>query len=132
MKELVCILCPNGCRLHVEDKAESEGLTEVGSLNGLVITGNLCKRGLDFAAAEFTNPSRIVTTTVRTIFPDVPILPVRTDREIPKGKIRYFMEIINGITVTEFPGIGEIVLKDIPGLGINVIATSNLLKEREV
>jgi CxxC motif-containing protein len=121
VKKLICILCPNGCRLYVEDKIE-----------GLAVTGNLCKRGLDFAEAEITNPGRTVTTTVRTIFPDTPVLPVRTDREIPKGKIRYFMEIINSITVTGSPGIGEIVLKDAPDLGINVIATSNLLKEREV
>jgi CxxC motif-containing protein len=121
VKELTCILCPNGCGLHIEETAE-----------GLSITGNLCGRGIGFAEAEITNPIRTVTTTVRTIFPEAPVLPVRTDGEIPRGKIRDLMKTVNSITVTEPLGIGEAVLKDALGLGVSIITTSNILREREV
>ncbi|MDR0589310.1 MAG: DUF1667 domain-containing protein, partial [Spirochaetaceae bacterium] len=56
-KTLTCILCPNGCRLTVEKKGER-----------LDISGNQCKRGIGFAEAEITHPTRTLTTTVRTIF----------------------------------------------------------------
>ncbi|MCL1814013.1 MAG: DUF1667 domain-containing protein [Treponema sp.] len=118
MKSILCIVCPNGCRLSVEKNTE-----------GLVVAGNQCKRGVDFAVAEITNPTRTLTTTVRTSFPGVPVLPVRTAGEIPKGKIRDLMNHINGIIINRPVGIGETVAENILGLGVNVIATSNILRE---
>jgi len=116
--EILCIVCPNGCRLHAEKNTE-----------GYAISGNKCKRGIDFAMVEITNPTRSLTTTVRTSFPGVPVLPVRTAGEIPKGKIREVMDCINAITVSRPLGIGEIVAENILGLGTDVIITSNILKE---
>jgi CxxC motif-containing protein len=118
MKELLCIVCPNGCRLQVE-----------GTSDSLTVTGNKCPRGIDFARAEITNPMRTLTTTVRTNFKGVPVLPVRTAGEIPKGKIRDVMRYLNGITVTKRLAVGDAVAEDVLGLGVNVIATSNLLQE---
>jgi CxxC motif-containing protein len=118
MKELLCIVCPNGCRLQVE-----------GTGDNLIVTGNKCKRGIDFARAEITNPMRSLTTTVRTGFAGVPVLPVRTAGEIPKGKIRDVMRYLNGITVTKRLAVGDAVAENVLGLGVNVIATSNLLHE---
>jgi CxxC motif-containing protein len=120
MKTILCIVCPNGCRLSAEKSAEGESY---------VISGNKCKRGIDFAIAEITNPMRTLTTTIRTSFPAFPVLPVRTAGEIPKGKIRDVMNCINAITVSRPLGIGEIVAENICGLGIDVIATSDILKE---
>ena len=116
--EILCIVCPNGCRLHAEKSTE-----------GYTISGNKCKRGIDFALAEITNPMRTLTTTVRTTFSGIPVLPVRTAGEIPKGKIREAMNCINAITVSRPLGIGETVAENILGLGVNVIATSNIIKE---
>jgi len=114
-KDILCIGCPNGCCLRVEE--------------GMVVSGNWCERGIYFAMAEITNPTRTLTTTVRTSFPAVPVLPVRTAGEIPKGKIRDAMRLIGGISVNRPLGIGEIVVEDILGLGVDLIATSNILKE---
>jgi len=119
MKTILCIVCPNGCRLSVEKSTEAEGY---------VISGNKCKRGIDFAIAEITNPMRTLTTTIRTSFPGVPVLPVRTAGEIPKGKIREAMNCINAITVSRPLGIGETVAENILGLGVDVIVTSDILK----
>jgi CxxC motif-containing protein len=120
MKSILCIVCPNGCRLSVEEGAD-----------GIDVSGNQCKRGVDFAVAEITNPTRTLTTTVRTSFPGIPVLPVRTAGEIPKGKIRELMNCINTVTVSRPLGIGETVVENILGLGVNIIATSNILREEK-
>jgi len=119
MKTKLCIVCPNGCRLSAVESAEG---------SGYAISGNKCQRGIDFAIAEITNPMRTLTTTVRTSFPGVPVLPVRTAGEIPKGKIREAMNCINTINVSRPLGIGETVAENILGLGVDIIATSDILK----
>ena len=118
VRSLTCIVCPNGCRIQVEKKAE-----------GLVITGNQCKRGAAFAEAEITNPTRTVTTTVRTVFSQAPVVPVRTGGEIPKDKIRDLMAFLNTLTIKEPLGIGAAVVKNVLGLGRDVILTCNVLAE---
>jgi CxxC motif-containing protein len=120
-RELICIVCPNGCRLYVTQTA-----------NGFTVSGNTCKRGETFALTEMTDPRRTVTSTVRTSFAEVPVLPVRTSGEIPKGKINGLMQLLAGITVEKKLGIGEAVLKDALGLGIDIIASSNALNEQGV
>jgi CxxC motif-containing protein len=118
MKEILCIVCPNGCRLQVEEN------------NGaLRVTGNLCGRGPDFAQKEIVNPTRTLTTTVRTAFPGIPVLPVRTAEEIPKARIRDVMDRLKTVIVNRPLGAGEAVVEDVLGLGVPVIATSNILKE---
>jgi CxxC motif-containing protein len=119
MKTILCIVCPNGCRLGAEKSAEG---------SGYAISGNKCKRGIDFAIAEITNPMRTLTTTIRTSFQGVPVLPVRTSGEIPKGKIMEVMNCLNAITVSRALGIGEIVAENILGLGVDIIVTSDMLK----
>lgn len=116
MKELYCITCPAGCRLEV-------------TRNGAEITvaGNGCKRGVDFARTELTNPTRSLTTTVRTVFPGVPVLPVRTAGEIPKGKMMDAMRELATVTIQKPVSCGEVVLENLAGSGISVIATSDAL-----
>lgn len=120
MKELTCIVCPNGCTLHVE---ESNGRYRV--------TGNLCKRGEEFAVAELTNPMRTVCSTVATVFPMVPVIPVRVSREIPKERIFDVMEEINKIVVSERVEKGTVLMEDVLGLGADIIVTSSILSEQE-
>ena len=120
MKTILCIVCPNGCRLTVEKSTNNENLA---------VSGNQCNRGIDFAKAEIFNPTRTLTTTVRTSFPGIPVLPVRTAGEIPKGKIRELMNYINTINITQPLGIGETAAENVLDLGVNIIATSNILRE---
>ena len=118
MTELYCITCPTGCRLTVSRRGDD-----------FIVEGNGCKRGVDFAIAEITSPMRSLTTTVRTVFPDVPVLPVRTDGEIPKDKIFDAMRALDGVLLDRALDCGGTVLEDIAGCGINVIATSDLLSK---
>ena len=120
MKELVCIVCPRGCRMQI---AEENG--------NLTITGNGCKRGAAFAESEIRDPRRTICTTVRTAFPGVPVLPVRVSAEIPKDRIFDVMREVNRVTVTTRAGRGDIILKNVLGLGADIIATSNVLKETD-
>jgi CxxC motif-containing protein len=97
----------------------------------IAVAGNRCRRGIDFARAELTNPTRTVTTTVRTGFPGTPVLPVRTDGEIPKGKIRELMDFLKTVTVTRPLKAGDVVVENILGLGCNIISTDRILIQGE-
>jgi CxxC motif-containing protein len=66
---------------------------------------------------------------VRTVFPEVPVLPVRTDGVIPKEKITEVMRELYTITVDSRIGILDVVAENVLGLGVNIITTSNILKE---
>lgn len=117
MSELVCIVCPRGCTLQAEEEA-----------GGFRVTGSGCKRGADFARSELTAPMRTLCTTVHTAFPNVPVLPVRLSAEIPKGQIFPVMEAINAVTVDQPVDIGGVILKNVLGLGVDLVAASGLLR----
>lgn len=118
MKQLVCIGCPRGCRLTIDEK-DGE----------YIVTGNTCPRGKEFAISEMTAPKRTICSTVKTAFPDVPVLPVRVLDDIPREKIFDVMREINAVTLKERIGRGDAVIKNVLGLGVDVIATSDLLKQ---
>ena len=115
-KQFTCIVCPIGCRVSVEMR-DSE----------FIFTGNRCKRGAEFAKIELTAPMRSLTTTVRTIFPEVPVLPVRTKGEVPKKAIPALMAELSKVLVKRRIGIGAVVVHDV--FGTDVIATSDVLNE---
>lgn len=116
MKEFTCIVCPNGCTLRAEE-------TETG----LRITGNRCKRGEEFGIKEMTAPVRSVCSTVRTIYPRVPVLPVRLSEPVPREMIFPVMKELKRVLVTGPVDRGDVVVKNVCGLGADVIATSNIL-----
>ena len=115
IEEIVCIVCPIGCSLKVEVNGEQ-----------ILVEGNQCKRGETFAINEIKNPTRTLTTTVRTIFQEMPLLPVRTEVEIPKEKIFEAMEVLNKVIITQRVKCGDIIVEDILGSGCNVIATGSI------
>lgn len=117
MKKLTCIVCPNGCALTVE-----------GDLDSIRVTGNLCRRGEQFAKEELLRPMRTICTTVRTEFAAAPVLPVRVSAEIPKDRIKDVMQEINRVVLKEPVGRGDVIVPDVLGLGVDVIATSSLLR----
>lgn len=120
MREMVCIVCPKGCTMYIE---ETNGTYSV--------TGNTCKRGAQFAVSEMTAPTRTICTTVRTAFAQAPVLPVRVSAEIPKKKIFEVMQVVNQIIVEQPVARGAVVLANVLGLGVDIIATSDLLLHLE-
>ena len=118
MKELVCIGCPRGCQLKIEKNNRDEW----------VVSGNTCKRGEAFAISEMTAPKRTICSVVKTAFPETPVLPVRVSADIPKERIFDVMAQLRTVTVTERIGRGDVVIPNVLGLGIDIIATSNILR----
>ena len=113
IKKLTCIVCPIGCSLEVniEDKKV------------ISVTGNTCPRGEKYAKDECTNPTRTITSTVRC--EDGSVVPVKTDRPIPKNKISDCMKIINATVIKTNFNRGDIILENV--FGSNIVITGKEL-----
>ncbi len=111
---LTCIVCPRGCQITV--KFDTEGKIEK-------IDGNLCKRGAVYAENECTHPTRTVTSTVKC--KSGAIISVKTSDAVPKEKIFDVMREINLVRASDSAKIGEVIIRDVCSLGVDVIATSN-------
>ena len=114
--EIICIICPVGCAMEVSGDRSSE----------YVVTGNKCKKGHAYAVRELTNPTRILTSTVKVGSGAHKRLPVRTREAIPKGKIFDCMRLIDAVVVRPPVEIGEVVIADLLGTGVDLIASKSI------
>lgn len=117
-RELTCICCPLGCSLKVT--MDQNEVTEV--------TGNNCPRGDAYARKEVTNPTRIVTSVVRVKNGEYPMVSCKTASDIPKGKIFDVTEALKSVELEAPVKIGEVVLKDAAGTGVDIVASKNCLR----
>ncbi len=117
MRKITCIICPRGCTLEIEEAQGNEGY---------IVTGQMCKRGREFAINELTNPTRTITTTVKTIYPEIPRLPVKTSGEVPLGKIFEVMKVIDKAVVTHMVKSGEVIVKNVLDLDVDIVAASDM------
>lgn len=119
VRQLTCINCPLGCQL----KVEMEG-NEVIS-----VTGNTCKRGDTYARKEVTNPTRIVTSSVKVegALCKETMVSCKTASDIPKGKIFDVIKDIKDVVLKAPVHIGDVVKADVAGTGINMIATREVI-----
>lgn len=115
-KELVCIGCPLGCNLKVT----------VGEDGAVEVTGNTCPRGADYGRKEMTDPRRIVTSSVRVKGGHLPCVSVKTESDIPKGKIFDCIHALKDVELAAPVAIGQTVLEDVAGTGVRVVATKNI------
>ncbi|HKM30106.1 MAG TPA: DUF1667 domain-containing protein [Bacilli bacterium] len=114
MHKFICIVCPKGCHLEVDEN--------------LKVTGHGCKRGETYGISEATNPVRMVTSTVKIKSELLTRLPVRTDQAIPKNRIFDIMDEINKLEVVAPVKVKDILIADVLGLGANIIATRSVEK----
>lgn len=115
-KKLICINCPLGC-----------GLTATMQGNEVVIVeGNTCKRGEIYARKELTNPTRIVTSTVRVHKGCDHMVSVKTREDIPKGKVLDCVRALKAVTVEAPIRIGDIVVENVAGTGVDIVATKDV------
>ncbi len=115
-KEVICTVCPIGCRISVEGEGE-----EIYS-----VTGFTCKRGETYARNEFAHPVRILTSTVKTDNESNPLLPVRSSAPVPKGRMMDCMNEIRKVCVSAPVNRYDVVIADVCGLGIDIVATGSL------
>ncbi len=110
--DTICVMCPMGCNIHIEQKGDD-----------LVVTGNTCKRGEVYGKAEFTTPIRMVTSLVR--YYDK-VVPVRTSEPIAKTAIFDVLKEIKKIHLEKDTFCGEVLVENIANSGADLIVTGNL------
>ena len=113
--ELTCIVCPMGCHLNVEQSEE-----------GFKVEGNTCKRGEKYAVQELTNPTRVITTTVKLENSYLQLLPVKTEDPIPKGMIFDVMKEINKASVKLPIKVGDVIIEDVLGTGVSIVSAKTV------
>jgi CxxC motif-containing protein len=115
-RELTCIGCPLGCGITVS--------MENGEVTA--VTGNTCPRGDAYARKEVTNPTRIVTSTVRVSGGTAPMVSCKTQTDVPKDKIFDVMESLQNVVVPAPVHIGDVLVPDAAGTGVAIVATKNI------
>lgn len=119
-RELTCIGCPLGCALTVT--MEETG----GCISVTAVTGNTCPKGDAYARKEVTNPTRIVTSTVRVSGGVCPMVNVKTVSDIPKDKIFACAKALKDVTAAAPVKIGDILLANAAGTGVDIVAARNV------
>ena len=114
MKELVCIVCPKGCRLRVDEEHD------------FAVTGNSCPRGAQYGREECTNPTRVLTSTVAVTGGMHPRCPVKTNAPIPKSKLFDVMAALDGLVILAPIALGQVIVPNVCGTGADIVATRAL------
>lgn len=114
MTNLICITCPNGCHLTVDEN------------NGFKVSGNRCERGVTYAKHELTSPERVLTSTVKLSGGAHRRLPVKSSKPLPKGKLVEAVRSLDSVEVISPIKCGDIIIKDVLGTGADIVATRSL------
>lgn len=134
-QQVTCIICPRGCRLTVSGRIEVpeekndtvRDSNEIARITkDLSVQGNLCPRGVEYGKKEVTFPTRKVTSTVRINHSVFTRLPVVTKEPVPKDKVFEVMAAINKTSVNCPVRMGDLILQNVAGTGIDVIASRNM------
>ena len=112
---LICINCPKGCHLIVEQNGEE-----------ITVSGNSCPRGVTYARSELLNPLRTLTTTIAINGRECTRLPVITSKPVPKGKLMEIMKALKGVEVRVPVKIGDVIVADILSTGSDIIASKSV------
>ena len=114
MKELICIVCPNGCHLLVDEE------------NGFQVTGNACPRGEEYGRNELLHPVRVLTGTVRVRGAELARCPVKTGGPIPKELLLEAAKALCTVDAAAPVRRGDVVLENVCSTGVNVVATRDI------
>ena len=120
---LTCIICPMGCSMEVEVETDAGGHKTVRA-----VKDNGCKRGEQYASKELQNPTRTLTTTVKVEGGVLPLVPVKTAGEVPKASLLQCMEVVRRASCKAPVKRGEVLIYDLLGTGVNVVACADVEK----
>ena len=118
-REMTCICCPLGCSLTATKEANGE----------ITVTGNTCPRGAEYAKTEWLDPRRVVTTTVVVTGQkegEEAMVSVKTKEPIPKDSMKDCIRVLASVTLEAPVHIGDIVMKNVVGTGVDVVATKEI------
>jgi CxxC motif-containing protein len=112
-KNIICIECPKSCNLSID----WEGCRAV------VVRGAKCPKGTLYGITEIESPVRVLTSSVLAEGLNIKMIPVRTNKPIPKIDIPRAMEEIKRLRVTKPVRVGEPIVMDFLGMGVKIIVT---------
>lgn len=112
-KDLICILCPRGCRITVDTES-------------LEVTGNACPRGAQFGPQEITSPERMLTSTAPIEGALYARIPVRTSGAVPLAKIPACITQIKALHLKAPVKAGEVLVENIAQTGASLIASRSM------
>jgi len=115
----VCVVCPVGCEIDV--------VHDGGRI--ISMEGNKCEKSEEFVRQELIEPMRILTTTVRIEGSRWPVIPVRTDKSVPKRLFPRMMRQLRRIKLQAPVNILDVVVRDVLHTGVNIIATRTMARE---
>ncbi|NMC52765.1 MAG: DUF1667 domain-containing protein [Chloroflexi bacterium] len=118
VKKLICIACPKGCSLDVSMSGETI----------VKVEGASCKQGYEYAEREIHDPRRMVASTVKVKGAVHPLVPVYTQSAIPKRQIHELLAELRNVEVQAPVEMGQVVLENVLGTGIPVVASRSLPK----
>ena len=121
-QQIICVRCPKGCALVVT-------LHEDGSVNE--VRGHGCKLGIEYAIAEVTDPSRIVTLSLPIANSREP-LSVKTAAPVPKSRILAVVEAAKSLNLQAPIQAGIVLDANIADTGVALVATKTLFAEKEL
>ena len=118
IRKLTCIGCPLGCQMEVEMEADTV----------LAVAGNTCPRGEAYARRELCAPARTLTSTValKNSRNGAKRLPCKTRAEVPKDSLFACMRALSECVVEAPVQLGDLILRDIAGTGVDVVATKTV------
>lgn len=116
-RNITCIVCPIGCRLDID-------MDDIGVVKS--ISGNKCNRGEGYAINEITNPTRILTTIIPVQGGIHPVIPVKTNGEIPKPLILEVMKLLENVKLNAPVKQGQVILENVFNTGIDVVASRSM------
>ena len=122
---VICTICPMGCKILVQPSEPEEPNLGKPAKGAFRVTGNTCKRGERYAIQEVTAPERTLTTTMYA--KGGIIVPVKTDKPVPREKLSSCMKVINCKTLILPIEAGDIIIENIEDTGANVIAERSFL-----
>lgn len=114
-----CIKCPLSCQVELVE----EGNTIVE------VKGHTCPQGEKYVVDEFTNPVRILTTTVCVDEGILPVLPVRSEKPIPKHLMKQCVKEVSTMQVKAPVTCGDIICENILDTGVDVVASRDLARK---
>ncbi|QAV32696.1 CxxC motif-containing protein [Fervidobacterium changbaicum] len=116
VEEMVCIMCPLGCRLTVRQEDNGE----------IIVSGNRCPRGIEYGKQEIIEPLRILTSSVLVLNGELPLVSVKTNKPIPRRLVMKIMDILKNTRVEAPVRVGDVIIKDILNTGADIVATRNV------
>ncbi|MCX5715708.1 MAG: DUF1667 domain-containing protein [Candidatus Omnitrophica bacterium] len=115
-RKLTCIECPKGCNLSVD----------IENCRVMKVEGHKCPKGEPYAVSEIENPQRVLTAVVLSKGLSLKMIPVRTDKPIPKAKIIDAALAIKKLQITKPVKAGDVIAGNFMGLDVNLIATRDM------